>query len=75
MSSTGSGECSDQIPTRGRGMTAYQKEKSKASATHRPQGQQREVGAKGMKNKLKKIDLITEGLLWAWSECEKRSLG
>lgn len=32
MSSTGSRERSDQIPARGRGMTAYQKEKSKARA-------------------------------------------
>lgn len=36
MSSTGSGERSDQIPLRGRGMTAYQKEKSKASPHRRP---------------------------------------
>lgn len=32
MSSTGSRERSDQIPARGWGMTAYQKEKSKARA-------------------------------------------
>lgn len=32
MSSTGSRERSDQIPVRGWGMTAYQKEKSKARA-------------------------------------------
>lgn len=32
MSSTGSREHSDQIPARGQGMTAYQKEKSKARA-------------------------------------------
>lgn len=74
MSSTGSRERSDQIPARGCGMTAYQKEKSKApphqrpptaSTTCRSQGQQRKVGAKGMKNKFKKIELIMEGLLQA----------
>lgn len=32
MSSAGSRERSDQTPARGRGMTAYQKEKSKARA-------------------------------------------
>lgn len=38
MSSTGSRERSDQIPVRGRGMTAYQKEKSKAWAWLRRTG-------------------------------------
>lgn len=67
MSSTGSRERSDQIPVQGRGMTAYQKEKSRQEARLRartpswsaapraaasfPGREERKVGQEGMKNK------------------------